>query len=150
VPALTSKRDTASDIATLLANGKMLLLYDGVCGLCDRFVQFILRHDKDARMRYATLQGSIGEAIVSRNPSLQSVDSVILVTPSGVYVRSAAALEVMRYLGGRWSLLLALYILPRFVRDWGYDAVARRRYRIWGKYDACPIPPPGVRDRFLD
>jgi predicted DCC family thiol-disulfide oxidoreductase YuxK len=56
----------------------------------------------------------------------------------------------MRYLGGRWSLLLALYILPRFVRDWGYDAVARRRYRIWGKYDACPIPPPGVRDRFLD
>jgi predicted DCC family thiol-disulfide oxidoreductase YuxK len=137
-------------LADALADGQSLLLYDGTCGLCDRFVQFVLRHDRHRRMRFATLQGRYGDAARRAMPELAGVDSVVLVTRSGAYVRSTAALEVMRYLGGVWSLLLAFYILPRPLRDWGYDFIARRRYGIWGRVDACQLPSPENRARFLD
>lgn len=137
-------------LAGALAEGHSLLLYDGTCGLCDRFVQFILRHDTHTVMRFATLQGRYGDAARKAMPELAAVDSVVLVTRSGAYVRSTAALEVMRYLGGVWALALVLYALPRPLRDWGYDVIARRRNRVFGRVEACPLPAPDVRARFLD
>ena len=137
-------------LAEALSGQHLLLLYDGTCGLCDWFVQFILRHDRHRDLRFATLQGRYGDAARRAMPELAGVDSVVLVTRSGAYVRSTAALEVMRYMGGGWSLFLVLYVLPRFVRDWGYDMIAKRRYRIWGRVEACPLPTPETRTRFLD
>jgi predicted DCC family thiol-disulfide oxidoreductase YuxK len=134
----------------LLADGQAILLYDGVCGLCDRFVRFVLRHDTHGTLKFGTLQGAYGEAARAAAPELATIDSLVLLTPSGAYVRSTAALEVLRYIGGLWAATLVLYAFPRALRDWGYDQIAARRYRMFGKYDSCPIPDASVRARFLD
>lgn len=139
------------DLAALLAEHGHVLLYDGVCGLCDSSVQFILRHDRKRSMRFATLQGETGQAAFARFPELRGVDSVILLRPDGASVRSTAVLEVARYLGGVWRLLAAPgWLLPRALRDRVYDLVARHRYRVFGKLDACRLPTPDERARFLD
>lgn len=101
-------------------------------------------------MRFATLQGELGQAAIAQVPSLAGVDSVVLLQKDGARMRSTAVLEVLRYLGGAWGLAVVAYIVPRPVRDWVYDFVAGRRYRMFGKYDACPIPTPETRARFLD
>lgn len=127
-----------------------VLLYDGVCGLCNRFVQFILKRDPEGAMRFATLQGPIGDEARRLLPQLAAVDSVVLLYKDGAWVRSTAALQVARYLGGVWNLAAIAYLVPRPLRDWVYDRVAATRYRIFGKLDACPLPAPGTRRRFLD
>lgn len=150
--ASTSARDPSAQraLATHLAHGDAILLYDGMCSLCNRFVQFVLRHDQHGSLKFATLQGKFGDGARASLPALAGIDSLILVTPSGAYARSTAALEVMRYLGGPWALALALYMVPRAIRDWAYDQIAKRRYRMFGAYEACPTPDPSVRPRFLD
>ncbi len=127
-----------------------VLLYDGVCGLCNGFVQWVIKHDRIGTMRFATLQGPYGVEAMKSLPALAGVDSVVLLSRDGALVKSTAALEVARYLGGVRSLLLAGYVLPRGLRDALYDAVARRRYGWFGRLDACPVPPHEVMERFLD
>lgn len=131
-----------------------LLLYDGVCGFCDGTVQFVLRRDPGGPMRFATLQGTAARTVFARHQGLEGVDSLILVerAPSGaetVSVRSEAILRLCAYLGGVWRLTSLLRIVPRPLRDWGYDVFARYRYRVFGRYDACPVPSAEVRARFL-
>lgn len=126
-----------------------ILLYDGLCGFCDGTVQFILRHDRRGSMRFATLQGELGQQVLAREPSLQGVDSLVLLEGERVHVKSEAALRIARYLGGAWTLARVLRIVPRALRDWGYDLFARHRYRLFGRHDSCPIPSPEVRARFL-
>lgn len=107
-------------------------------------------------MLFAALQGDYGKSIVTRHPELRGIDSLVFVEPldfaylEQVFVRSNAALRVARYLGGPWYLALAAYVIPRAVRDYLYDQFAKRRYRWFGKYDNCLLPPPEVRERFLD
>jgi predicted DCC family thiol-disulfide oxidoreductase YuxK len=107
-------------------------------------------------MLFAALQGDYGKSIVTRHPELKDIDSLVFVEPldfaylEQVFVRSDAALRVARYLGGPWYLALAAYVIPRFVRDFLYDQFAKRRYRWFGKYETCLLPPPEVRERFLD
>ena len=133
-----------------------VLLYDGLCGFCDGTVQFILKHDRRGTLRFATLQGDFARDVIARHPELEGVDSLVLVerdVTSGkehVYVRSDGALRVARYLGGAWNFARALAIVPRFVRDSAYDGFARIRYRVFGRYDSCPIPSPEQRARFID
>ena len=131
-----------------------MLLYDGVCGFCNKTVQMILDRDRRGEMRFAALQSDYGRAVVARHPGLAGVDSVVYVERAGgaerVYVRSDAALRVAAYLGGAWKLFLAARVIPAPVRDFFYDLVARYRYQLFGKYDACMLPPPAVRSRFLD
>ena len=132
-----------------------VLLYDGLCGFCDGTVQFILRHDRKKMLRFATLQGDFARGVIERHPELEGVDSLILVDrdSSGtehVHVRSAGALRVARYLGGAWNVARGLAIVPRFIRDFAYDAFARIRYRVFGRYESCPIPTPEQRARFID
>ncbi len=134
--------------------GAPVLLYDGVCGFCNKTVQMILDRDRRGEMRFAALQSDYGRAVVGRHPELRGVDSVVFVeTARGgerVYVRSDAALKVADYLGGLWKLFLAAKVVPRALRDYFYDLFARNRYRLFGKSDACMLPPPEVRERFLD
>lgn len=133
-----------------------VLLYDGLCGFCDSTVQFILRHDRRGTLKFATLQGDFAREVIARHPEVAGVDSLILVgrdTVSGeerVFVRSEGALEVARYLGGAWHVARGVAIVPRFVRDWAYDGFARIRYRVFGRYNSCPIPTPEQRARFID
>ncbi|HEY5415755.1 MAG TPA: DCC1-like thiol-disulfide oxidoreductase family protein [Gemmatimonadaceae bacterium] len=133
-----------------------VLLYDGLCGFCDGTVQFILKHDRRGTLRFATLQGDFARDVIARHPEVAGVDSLVLVEPdldSGrerVYVRSEGALRIARYLGGAWHLARVVAIVPRFLRDWAYNAFARIRYRVFGKYDSCSIPTPEQRARFID
>jgi predicted DCC family thiol-disulfide oxidoreductase YuxK len=127
-----------------------VLLYDGVCALCNRFVRWIVRHDRHGTMRFATLQGDLGQEAIRLMPQLATVDSVVLLYRDGAFVRSTAVLEVARYLGGIWLFALAGYLVPRIVRDALYDAVARRRYRLFGRHESCPVPPPEMHARFLE
>ena len=131
-----------------------VLLYDGVCGFCNLAVKFILKRDKRGEMLFAPVQSGYGKAVVERYPFLQNVDSIIFVENDGrqerVCVRSTAALRVMAYLGGIWSIFLIAYIIPRPIRDLFYDLFARYRYPVFGKYDSCVLPSPEVRARFID
>lgn len=132
-----------------------VLLYDGVCGFCNGAVRTILRFDRRGTLRFAALDSDFARAIIDRHPSLREVDTVVFVDNPGepeeiVSVRSAAALRVARYLGGPWQVLLVFGVLPKCLRDWLYDRFAAIRYRVFGKYDACPLPAADVRARFLD
>ena len=133
-----------------------VLLYDGVCGFCNKTVQMILDRDRRGTMRFAALQSDYGQAVVERHEALRGVDSVVFVEGAGgeggerVFVRSDAALKVAEYLGGFWKIFLAARVLPRALRDYFYDLFARNRYRMFGRYDSCMLPPPEVRSRFLD
>jgi predicted DCC family thiol-disulfide oxidoreductase YuxK len=131
-----------------------VLLYDGVCGFCDRLVRMVFRADRPGRFRFAPLQGQYAADVKRRHPELDHIDSLVLVEGAGdaehVTVRSEALLRLARLLGGRWRLALTLELLPRRLRDSAYDAFARRRQRIFGRYDVCPVPPPQMRSRFLE
>ena len=133
----------------------LVLLYDGLCGFCDRTVQFILARDPGGSMMFAPLQGEFAVGILQRHPELREVDSLILVenrngaSDARVSVRSEAMLGIANYLGGAWRAAMIMKVLPSFLRDLGYDLFARHRYRIFGRFDSCPIPDAGVRARFL-
>jgi len=132
-----------------------LLLYDGYCALCDRTVRFLLRVDRRGVLRFAALQGETAASIAARRPEMAGVDSVVFVAGGEagherVALRSAAVIGALRAVGGVWRAVAALLVIvPRPLRDWGYDLVAARRKRWFGEYDACPVPPPEVRGRFL-
>src|SRR5581483_8153825 len=137
-------------------NGAPVLLYDGTCGFCARAVQFTLRHERaPGALRFASLQSDVGAAVRDAHPELAGVDSVIWYEHSEhgdlVLARSAATIAVLRYLGGGWRLLGALLrAVPRPVRDWGYDVVARHRHQLVRNDASCLLPTPEQRARFLD
>lgn len=145
----TPSRPPGSSLHPLLEEHGFVLLYDGVCALCNRAVNWILRHDVGGTMRFAALDSAVGREARRLLPSLAGVDSVIVLHREGAWVKSTAVLEIARYVGGIWRVALVGYLLPRALRDWLYDVVARRRYRVFGRYDACPLPPPEQRPRFL-
>jgi predicted DCC family thiol-disulfide oxidoreductase YuxK len=116
-----------------------LVFYDGECGLCDRFVQFVLRHDRGHVFRFAPLQGSTFDPYRIASGS-GTENTVVLVDDSGLHLRSEAALRILLRLRSPWSLLgrLGLFV-PRFLRDGAYRLVARSRYRLFGRHDACAL-----------
>lgn len=137
----------------MAAPANPVLLYDGVCGLCNRLVRFVLKHDRQAHFRFASLQSVYAARILQPHDlDRNDLDTVYLVQESGtLLVRSDAVISVLRELGGfRAAVAVALRILPKSLRDRGYRVVARRRYRVFGKYESCPLPEAKYRDRFLD
>jgi predicted DCC family thiol-disulfide oxidoreductase YuxK len=133
-----------------------ILLYDGVCGLCNRLTQFVLKHDHRDRLRYASLQSDFAAVILKRHGKDPSdLDTVYVVQDYGqanekLLARSDAIISLAQELGGIWSLAGLGKVLPRFLRDWLYTLVARNRYRVFGKYDSCMMPEPKHRGKFLD
>lgn len=126
-----------------------ILLYDGTCGLCNRAVNWVLRRDPGGPMRFAPLASPLGREALAMLPALADIDSVVLLHPGGAWLRSTAALELARYVGGPWRLALLGYLVPRPIRDWMYDQVARRRTRFFGRTESCPLPAPEVRERYF-
>ncbi|HJU72900.1 MAG TPA: DCC1-like thiol-disulfide oxidoreductase family protein [Gemmatimonadaceae bacterium] len=127
----------------------MIVYYDGVCALCNRFVRWALRNDPQGRLRFAALDSTHGEQLRQAYPATRDVDSIVVHDGERVYLRSDAIFRIWRELGGVWRIATLSRIVPRAMRDRMYDLIARRRYRWFGRFDVCPIPPSEVRDRFL-
>ena len=133
-----------------------IVLYDGVCGLCNRLIQFLLKRDRRDRLRYASLQSDFAAAIVKRHgKDPQDLDTFYLVEDyetanERLLDRSDAIMSLGPQLGGVYSLAPIGKVLPRFFRDWVYNLVARNRYRVFGKFESCMMPDPRHRRKFLD
>lgn len=136
--------------------GESILLYDGICVLCNTTVGFFLKADRDARFKFGSLQGETAESWLAQRPDIRAhaLKSVILIENFGadaerVFFSSDAILTAVSQLGGLWKLASILRLIPKFIRDGIYNFIARNRYRWFGKYDACPLPPPEHRNRFV-
>ena len=133
-----------------------ILFYDGVCGFCNRAVRFVLRHDRAGRIRFAALQSRFAAEVLGRHgrDSAELDTMYLLLDPGTPRERLAGSSDglvaLLRELGGAWAWLAWVRLLPRGLRDRAYDVVVRNRYRWFGRYDACPIPPPELRQRFAD
>ena len=109
----------------------------------------MLKVDPRVPLRFAALSGTTGRALVKEHPKLSAIDSLVLIEGPTATIRSSAVLRIVRYLGGFWRIFLVGYLIPREIRDSLYDVVAYWRYRVFGRYDACPVPPVAARSRFL-
>ena len=134
-----------------------IILYDGVCGLCNSLVQFLLKRDKQGRLRFASLQSDFAAKVLQRHGiDAKDLDTVHVIEnfeqpDERVLQRSDAILRAGRELGSFWSVLSAgARVIPRALRDVVYGFVARNRYRVFGKYESCMLPDPNQRSRFLD
>ena len=128
-----------------------LLLFDGVCDLCTEAVRFVVPRDRRGRIRFAALQGPTGQRILrEQGLGTAELSTLIYVRQGRVLTRSTAALQLFRDLDGAWPLLAVLLGLPRVLRDVVYDRVARRRYRWFGRTEACLVPGPDLAARFVD
>ena len=127
-----------------------VVLFDGVCNLCNSSVNWLIDHDKKNQFQFASLQSDYGKKVVAQfNLKGDYLDTVLLLEDGKVYMRSEAVLRIGKKLGGGYSLLYGFVIIPAFVRDFFYNIVARNRYRWFGKQDACRMPTPEMKAKFL-
>ncbi|WP_042355850.1 thiol-disulfide oxidoreductase DCC family protein [Bacillus rubiinfantis] len=129
---------------------KRIIIFDGVCNLCDHSVQFILKHDPTESFLFASLQGETGKRLQEKHRIRPDSDSFILIEGEKYYMESTAALKVCRKLSGGWKLISVLLIIPRPIRDAAYRVIARNRYNWFGKKESCLVPKPEWKSRFLD
>ena len=127
-----------------------ILLFDGLCNLCNGSVNFILKRDKIGKFKFASLQSGRGiDLCKQHNIDTNIVDSIVLIKNDSVFIKSSAVLEIVKDMPIGWRLFRIGIILPKFICDWLYDIIAKHRYKIFGKKDECPIPPKDVQYRFL-
>ncbi|RNL92673.1 thiol-disulfide oxidoreductase DCC family protein [Sinomicrobium pectinilyticum] len=135
-----------------LEKNKKIILFDGICNLCNSSVQFVIKRDKKDIFRFASLQSEPGQKLLAeRGIDPEKTDSIVLIEPDvAYYTKSQAAIEIASELGGGWSFLRVFeYILPVTLRDLLYDFIAHNRYKWYGKKDQCMIPGPGLKAKFL-
>jgi len=134
-----------------LPKHKQLILFDGVCNLCNTSVLYVIKHDKVNRFMFAPLQSDSGKQIIEKfNVDPSKTDSILLYSEEkGLSVKSSAALHIAKHLGFPRSLMSIFFIVPTFIRNWVYDFVAKNRYKWYGKKEACMIPTPELTSRFL-
>ncbi len=134
-----------------LSNDQPVVLFDGVCNLCNGSVLFIIKRDTRARLKFASLQSDYGAEQMKRfHLSSSSLNSVLLIKNDRLFQKSNAALEIASMLDGAWPLLYAFKIVPGFIRNFVYDWIAKNRYRWFGKKEACMIPALEMKARFVD
>lgn len=134
-----------------LRKSKSILLYDGVCTLCDHSVQFVLKYDRNKRFLFGQLDSKTAKIFLKQQEKDYSkIDSVVFIDDKSIYTKSSAALKVLTSLGGLWQVAGIFYILPKFLRDKVYDYIARHRYAWFGKMPACRIPTEEESARFID
>ena len=126
------------------------MLFDGVCNFCNATINFVIEHDKAGYFKFAPLQSEMGEELMARHDiDRVETDSVILVENGKAFTHSEAALRIAKRLDGVWSWAYALIVIPRLLRDLAYRLFAKQRYRLFGRRDACMMPTPEIRARFL-
>lgn len=126
-----------------------VVFFDGVCGFCNQSVDVLLRADKGDVLKFAPLQGEYAKGVLS-NECIVNIDTIIYQDGMNMYHRSEAVLRILCEVGGLWKIFYPLIVIPGSWRDWAYCAFARNRYKWFGKKDACRIPTPEERSRFLD
>lgn len=128
-----------------------ILLFDGVCNFCNSIVNFIIKRDKNAQIKFAALQSNISQKILQQfNFSRANPRSIIFIENGKFYTGSTAALKVCRFMNGLWPLMYGFIIVPKLIRDGIYNWIAKNRYRWFGKKDVCMVPTPEIRSRFLN
>ena len=134
-----------------LAKNKQLVLFDGVCNLCESSVQYVIKHDKNDHFRYTALESEVGQEILKKFKIDRSkMDSILLYNPdNGISYKSTAALKIASKLGFPQNLLAIFFIVPAFIRNWVYDYIAKNRYEWYGKKKECMIPTPELKSKFL-
>lgn len=133
------------------AINKKIVLFDGVCNLCSSSVQFILKKDQKDQFLFGSLQGDAGQEYLKKfNLPADAFNSFMLVEGETLYTSSTAALRMLKHLGGGWKLLYGFIVTPKFIRDAVYNWIAKNRYKWFGKKDACWMPTPALKAKFLD
>lgn len=134
-----------------LPQDKKIILFDGVCNLCDATVQFIIKHDKNDIFRFVALQSDLGQEIVKHiGLDISKTDSIILYQPGhAYYYKAEAAFKIARELNSIYSFISIFTILPKWLSNKGYDYIARNRYKWYGKKNECMIPTPEMQAKFL-
>ena len=132
-------------------DNKPIILFDGVCNLCNASVQYVIKHDPQALFNFASLQGETGQQLLKEyNLPANELNSFVLIRDNKAYTRSTAALTVAKELAGITKLLYGFMIVPSFIRNAVYDLIAKNRYRWFGKKDSCMIPTAELKSRFLN
>jgi predicted DCC family thiol-disulfide oxidoreductase YuxK len=128
-----------------------ILLFDGVCNLCNGFVQFVIKKDKADKIKFASLQSAAGQKLLLRHhlPTTQ-FQSFVYIKENKIFLKSTAALNLMKDIGGIWKLLYAFIIVPTFIRDFVYSIVAKNRYKWFGKQSSCIMPTKELMNKFLN
>ncbi len=128
-----------------------VVLFDGVCNLCNRSVDFIIKRDTGKNFLFASLQSEVaGELLKNEGVNLQNMSTIILIKNRKIYYRSDAILEIVRKLTAPWPLLYAFKVVPGFIRDGLYNLISKHRYNWFGKRDTCRVPSKEERSRFLE
>jgi len=129
---------------------KNLVLFDGVCNLCNASVQFVIKNDKRHIFYFAALQSDIGQQILNENNfSANHLDTVIYVKNTKIYTKSSAALHILKDLKGFWQLGFVFILVPKFLRDLVYNFISKRRYWMFGKMESCMMPTPEIKSKFI-
>ena len=132
-------------------NTHPIILFDGVCNLCNSSVQYVIKHDRDALFRFASLQGETGQQLLKQyDLSTNDMNSFVLISDNKAYTRSDAALNVAKQLTGFTKILYGFIIVPPFIRNAVYNHIAKNRYKWFGKKDSCMIPTAALKSRFLN
>lgn len=127
-----------------------ILLFDGVCNLCNSFVQFTIKRDQKGKFKFAALQSEKGQALLKKfYLPTDDFNSFVFINGNKYFLKSSAGLHVLKELGGVWKLFYIFIICPMPLRDFIYNMIAKTRYRIFGKRDTCMIPTPDINQRFL-
>ncbi|WP_348797177.1 thiol-disulfide oxidoreductase DCC family protein [Flavobacterium adhaerens] len=134
-----------------LPPNKKIILFDGVCNLCNSAVQFVIQHDKNDIFRFVALQSELGQEILNYiGIDSANIDSIILYEPGvAYYYKSSAAIQIAKHLGGFWHFGTVFKIIPNGIRNLLYDYVAKNRYKWYGKKESCMIPTPELKVKFL-
>ena len=141
---------TDPKLPPFIQTGERLVLFDGVCKLCNGWVKFLIRHDSQQRFRLASVQSTQGQALLAwLGLPTEQFDTMAYIEDGELLVRSDALLRILAQLPGPWRFLALLRVIPRPVRDWCYDRIALNRYRLFGRYDSCLLPDADHARRFL-
>ncbi|AQZ33615.1 thiol-disulfide oxidoreductase [Pseudomonas sp. LPH1] len=133
-----------------LAAGERVVLFDGVCKLCNSWAKFLIRHDRQLLFRLASVQSEQGQALLAwYGLPTDRFDTMALIDEAGLHVRSGALLRILARLPQPWRALAWLRLIPRPLRDWCYDRIALNRYRLFGRHEVCRLPSADHAERFL-
>ncbi len=133
-----------------MSNNYKIILFDGVCNLCNGAVTYIIKRDKKNVFKFAALQSEIGQQLISKfNIDTSKIDSIILIDGEKHYTKSSAALHIAKQLSGAYPLLFGFMVVPKFIRNSVYDYIAKNRYKWFGKKESCMIPTAELKSKFL-
>lgn len=127
-----------------------IILFDGICNFCNSSVQFIIKRDRAAFFKFASIQSEVGQALLEQYKVPANINSVIYIEQGKVYVESTAALNITRHLDGLWPVFYVLIAIPPCIRNTAYQLFAKNRYRLFGQKQACLLPSSSQRERFLE